>query len=71
LEYLEPTKRRDDDGVQAVPPGIDALEVRRALESLPGVTRLHDPNIWAVSTTRTALTCHLVTPARHPGDAFL
>jgi cobalt-zinc-cadmium efflux system protein len=57
--------------VQAVPPGIDAPEVRRALESLPRVTRLHDLHIWAVSTTQTALTCHIVTPAGHPGDAFL
>ena len=24
-----------------------------------------------MSTTETALTCHLVTPAGHPGDAFL
>ena len=57
--------------MQAVPPGIDTAEVRRALEKLPGVARLHDLHIWAMSTTTTALTCHLVIPAGHPGDAFL
>jgi cobalt-zinc-cadmium efflux system protein len=55
----------------AVPPGIDTGEVRRSLENLPGVERLHDLHIWAMSTTKTALTCHLVMPAGHPGDKFL
>mgnify|MGYP001415312820 CR=1 FL=1 len=57
--------------LQAVPPDIDPTEVRSYLESLPGVARLHDLHIWAMSTTETVLTCHLVMPARHPGDAFL
>ena len=35
------------------------------------MSALHDLHIWAMSTTETALTCHLVTPAGHPGDAFL
>ncbi len=57
--------------MQAVPPGIDTAAVRKSLETLPGVTRLHDLHIWAMSTTKTALTCHLVMPKGHPGDAFL
>jgi cobalt-zinc-cadmium efflux system protein len=28
-------------------------------------------HIWGMSTTETALTCHLVMPAGHPGDAAL
>lgn len=55
----------------AVPVGISSPEVRRFLTSLPGVADLHDLHIWAVSTSETALTVHLVMPDGHPGDAFL
>ena len=56
--------------MQAVPPRIDVTEVRDFLLALPGVTRLHDLHIRPTSTSATALTCHLVMPAGHPGDAF-
>lgn len=55
----------------AVPDGIDECEVRTLLESLSGVSAVHDLHIWPMSTTETALTAHLVMPAGHPGDAFL
>src|SRR5262245_12134083 len=55
----------------AVPPGIDANAVRAYLEQLSGVMELHDLHVWPTSTTETALTCHLVMPAGHPGDTFL
>jgi cobalt-zinc-cadmium efflux system protein len=54
-----------------VPRHIDPDAVRRHLEGLPGVTGVHDLHIWAMSTTETALTVHLVMPGGHPGDAFL
>ncbi|WP_404338393.1 cation diffusion facilitator family transporter [Sphingomonas sp. MMS12-HWE2-04] len=57
--------------LQAVPEGIDAVAVERALTSLPGVSRVHDLHIWPMSTTESALTAHLVMPGGHPGDAFL
>ena len=57
--------------MDAVPAGIDPEQVRAFLGALPGVTSTHDLHIWAMSTTETALTCHLVIPAGHPGDAFL
>jgi cobalt-zinc-cadmium efflux system protein len=57
--------------LNAVPEGIDPRAVRGYLQSLPEVSDVHDLHIWAMSTTETALTCHLVTPAGHPGDAFL
>jgi cobalt-zinc-cadmium efflux system protein len=57
--------------LQAVPHEIEPEEVRGYLKSLPGVTAVHDLHIWAMSTTETAITCHLVMPAGHPGDAFL
>ena len=46
--------------MDAVPAGIDPAEVRRYLEGLPGVLEVHDLHIWAMSTTETALTAHLV-----------
>ena len=57
--------------LNAAPREIDLAAVREYLESLPEVGGLHDLHIWAMSTTETALTCHIVTPAGHPGDAFL
>jgi len=57
--------------LDAVPPGVDAAAVRAHLQALPGVAALHDLHIWGMSTTETALTCHLVMPAGHPGDEAL
>jgi cobalt-zinc-cadmium efflux system protein len=57
--------------VQAVPGAIDPASVRIYLEAVAGVTALHDLHIWPISTTETALTCHLVMPGGHPGDAVL
>lgn len=37
----------------------------------PGVSDIHDLHVWPISTTETALTCHLVMLGGHPGDAFL
>jgi cobalt-zinc-cadmium efflux system protein len=57
--------------LDAVPEGVDAAAVRAHLLGTPGVTGLHDLHIWGMSTTETALTCHLVMPDGHPGDAML
>lgn len=57
--------------LDAVPSGIDADAVRAFLQGLPGVKQVHDLHIWPISTTETALTCHVVIPSGHPGDRFL
>lgn len=57
-------------GLNAVPRGVDESAVRRDLLALPGVVAVHDLHIWPLSTTRTALTAHLVRPAGSD-DAFL
>ena len=49
--------------MDAVPPAIDPDAVRARLLELPGVTEVHDLHIWALSTTSTAATAHLVTHA--------
>ncbi|WP_137681028.1 cation diffusion facilitator family transporter [Aurantiacibacter suaedae] len=58
-------------GLAGVPAGVDEAAVFAELKSLPGVSDVHHVHIWAVSTTETALTAHLVMPEGHPGDAFL
>ena len=57
--------------LDAVPEHVDAAAVRDYLQKLPGITALHDLHIWGMSTTETALTCHVIMPAGHPGDAAL
>jgi cobalt-zinc-cadmium efflux system protein len=60
-----------DMSLSAAPPGIDLGAVRAFLVASPGVTQIHDLHVWPMSTTETALTCHLVMPSGHPGDGFL
>jgi cobalt-zinc-cadmium efflux system protein len=55
----------------AVPDHIDPELIRGYFSKLAGVAEVHDLHIWAMSTTETALTVHLVVPAGHPGDAFM
>jgi cobalt-zinc-cadmium efflux system protein len=57
--------------LNAVPEGVDIAAVRAHLLTTPGVSGLHDLHIWGMSTTETALTCHLIMPRGHPGDAVL
>ena len=49
-----------DLALDAVPAHIDTQEVRACLEACPDVVAVHDLHIWALSTTETALTGHLV-----------
>lgn len=53
-----------------VPEDIHLPEVRACLESLPGVDRVHDLHVWAMGTSDTAMTAHLVMPSGYPDDAF-
>jgi cobalt-zinc-cadmium efflux system protein len=57
--------------LDAVPEGIDLHEVDAYLRGLPGVAEVHDLHIWAMSTTETALTAHLVRPDAALDDHFL
>jgi cobalt-zinc-cadmium efflux system protein len=57
--------------VDAVPRRVDPQEVRDFLLAQPGVSDMHDLHIWAMSTTDTALTAHLVMPEPPADDAFL
>jgi cobalt-zinc-cadmium efflux system protein len=57
--------------LDAVPEGIDRSRVEDYLRSLPGVTEVHDLHIWAMSTTETAMTAHLVRPGAGLDDRLL
>lgn len=60
-----------DLALDAVPPGIDPDEVRGYLAGLRGVREVHDLHVWAMSTTETALTAHLVMPGAGSRDEIL
>jgi cobalt-zinc-cadmium efflux system protein len=57
--------------LQAVPRNIETEKVERYLAQLPGVSKVHDLHIWAMSTTETALTVHLVKPDGNIDDELL
>lgn len=57
--------------MDGVPPGVDHVGVAVYLRALPGVTEVHDLHIWAMSTTETALTAHLVRPDAALDDDML
>lgn len=57
--------------LHAVPREIDLAKVQETLESLPGVVQVHDLHVWAMSTTETALTAHLVKPQVENDDELL
>lgn len=59
-----------DLAMDAVPESVSQEAVRDWLAALPGVTEVHDLHIWALSTTETALTAHLVY-ASETGDRRL
>ena len=56
--------------MDAVPKGIDFDRVHQFLAGLPGVTAVHDLHIWAMSTTQSALTVHLVKPDGRIDDSL-
>ena len=60
-----------DMSMAAAPKGTDLAAIKAFLLERPGVSGIHDLHVWPISTTETALTCHLVMPAGTTGDAFL
>jgi len=54
-----------------VPEGVDLRAVQSLLQGLPGVAQVHDLHVWAMGTSETALTAHLVMPEGGGDDAFL
>lgn len=46
--------------LDGVPAGTDTIAVERGIRSVEGVCDIHHLHIWAISTTETALTVHVV-----------
>ena len=59
-----------DLSLDAAPPGADLESIQDFLLASPGVTEVHDLHVWAMSTTETALTAHLVRPEHDGLDQF-
>jgi cobalt-zinc-cadmium efflux system protein len=57
--------------LHGTPEHIKTQSVRTYLESQPGVKNVHDLHIWAMSTSESALSVHLIMEDGHPGDLFL
>lgn len=57
--------------VAAVPDNVNRAEIEQFLRRQPGVSKVCDLHIWAMSTTENALTAQLVTPAGYPGDGVI
>src|SRR6266700_1061823 len=57
--------------LQGVPEDVDLDEVEHYLITLPGVAKVHDLHVWAMSTTEIALTAHLVKPDGQLDDPLL
>ena len=57
--------------LQGVPKDVDLDEVQRYLNALPGIQKVHDLHVWAMSTTEIALTTHLVKPDGDLDDSLL
>ena len=57
--------------LDAAPRNVDLLQVEQALASLPGVLELEELHVWGLSTSRTALTAHVVVdPQRLASQAL-
>jgi cobalt-zinc-cadmium efflux system protein len=54
-----------------VPDSVDLTKVQALLTGQPGVAQVTDLHVWAMGTSETALTAHLVMPAGGGDDDFL
>ena len=60
-----------DLSIDAVPQEINVIDVQNYLKNLKNVSEIHDLHVWALSTTETALTVHLVTSNECIDNRFL
>ncbi|UJJ60382.1 cation diffusion facilitator family transporter [Rhodanobacter denitrificans] len=46
--------------MEGAPGGVDTEKVRAEMLATPGVVALHDVHVWALSSTRSAMTAHVI-----------
>lgn len=56
--------------LDAAPAGVDLKRLQTYLEGGDGVVEVHDLHVWAMSTTKTALTVHIVRPDGADDEAY-
>ncbi len=57
--------------IDAVPKAVNIPEIKAYLQSFPAVIQVHDLHVWALSTTETALSVHLVVTNKEIDNDFL
>ncbi len=57
--------------IDAVPKNINVPDIQQYLSQIECITQIHDLHVWALSTTETALTVHLVTNQKSIDNNFL
>ena len=57
--------------IDAVPQNVNVSEIYKYFSNLNCVTKIHDLHVWALSTTETALTVHLITNQKLLDNQFL
>ncbi len=60
-----------DAAMDAVPQGVDQVEVQTFLAAQPGVLAVHHLHIWPLGSNEVAMTAHLVRAEADDHDAFL
>jgi cobalt-zinc-cadmium efflux system protein len=50
------------------PPHIDLVAVEAAMRQVPGVRRVHDLHVWALTSGKDAMSAHVVVEDRATGD---
>jgi cobalt-zinc-cadmium efflux system protein len=51
--------------MQAAPEGLDMTAIHQTLAGIAGVQEVHDLHVWSVSSTRVALSAHLIVLPPH------
>lgn len=57
--------------MEAAPPGVDVVELRRDLRAIPGVVDAHDVHVWTITSGLDAATGHVVVADEQVGPAVL
>ena len=55
--------------MEAAPPGVDVVEIGRAMAAVPGVREVHDLHVWTVTSGFPALAAHVLTDPNDDVDA--
>ncbi|KAL8848279.1 MAG: hypothetical protein Q9221_006678 [Calogaya cf. arnoldii] len=53
--------------LQSAPLGVDLVDVKKDLESIPGVIKVHELHIWRLSQWKSVATAHIITTEKGEG----